>query len=269
MLTEIQFSASDFLTQVKSNLSNAAICLSKQALPLPGPDPLYLDHLELGVPQFGGPARFSRGVTFVIASQAALEAAGPAPAAAYRRETGTMLFDLAIDTGQTGTFFRTSFADEEGGPDATMRGVLKSLLATSPDTTRRRQLSATALATALGLPPTGFRAGVARENSGAAVSIRVDFAIPPNEAAWTAFRLGSFPVRINPAGGENFAIFMDTEVITTPIVTGLAKAFTGETRLEATLIPMWARAIGGADVSLSFRVREVDACSLAPLGHHI
>src|SRR3972149_6976999 len=146
MLTEIQFSASDFLTQVKSDLSNAAICLSKQALPLPGPDPLYLDHLELGVPQFVGPARISLGVTFVIASQAALEAAGAAPAAAYGLETGTMLFALAIDTGQNRTFFPTSFAALEVFPDPTMLAVLKSQLATSPDTPRRRQLSATALA---------------------------------------------------------------------------------------------------------------------------
>jgi hypothetical protein len=274
MICEIQLAASDFLITIKNKVANSGTCLASAALPLPGTDAVYLDHLELGNAVFLSPSRAALDFTAVIVSQATLEliGAGPLPPALTVRVTGTVWLDLSIDTTTGGgPYFKTAYAGVHNVANPVEAAALNTAFLAAPTLTQLVPLDTSKIAKAVdkaGVTPT---IGVAREVTGVALAIRLDFAFGPSSMApWMTFLAGFFPVRINPAAGENFAIFLDVEAATHPITQSLLDhAFQGNTHLDSGLVPVWSPAAGGGDVHYDFTIRVEDACSLGPFSNDI
>jgi hypothetical protein len=274
MICEIQLAASDFLTTIKNKAANSGTCLASAALPFPGTDAAYLDHLELGNAIFLSAARAAVDFTVVIVSQTTLEliGAGPLPPALTVRVTGTVWLDLSIDTTTPGgPYFKTDYAGVHNVANPEEAAALDAAFRAATSFTQMVPLDTSKIAKAIGKAGATPMIGVAREVTGAALAIRLDFAFGPSSIGpWMTFHQGFFPVRINPASGENFAIFLDVEAATNPITQSLLDhAFTGKTHLDSGLIPVWSPAAGGADVHYDFTIRAEDACSLGPFSNDI
>jgi hypothetical protein len=273
MICEFQLAASDFLTTMKNKVANSGICLASAALPLPGA-PVYLDHLELGTAQFLTASRAALNFTAVIVSQAVLQSigSGPLPSALTQRITGTILIDLSIDsTTGGGPYFKTAYAGVTNVADPAAAGALNAALQAVPGLTQLIPLDTSKIAKALDMVGAVPNVDVARESTGVALGIRLDFAPgPATSGAAMNFHAGFFPVRINPTAGENFAIFLDVEIATSPITKSLLKhVFTGKKHLDSPLVPVWNPSAGGADVGYDFTLRVEDACDLGPFSNDI